>query len=141
MEGLQGTVVIVDDSVVTTSQLVPFFHGRLGLDVVAIGTDGVQAIELYRKHRPDIITLDVTMPNMDGYQATKQIMSEFPDATILIISSIRGDTILKCLEAGAKAYIEKPFRLNDTEKMAGVSELIRKLLSTKTSDSVSDPGE
>ncbi len=130
MQNKRHTVVIVDDSSVTINQLVPFFNGRMGFDVVAVGNDGNAALELYRTFRPDIITLDITMPNKDGYAATLDIINEFPKATIVIISALVGEAILRCLAAGAKAYIAKPIKLSDPQKMEDMESTIRALLQS-----------
>jgi two-component system chemotaxis response regulator CheY len=115
-------VVIVDDSPVTSGQLVDFFTSRMDFEIAGMGIDGDVAIGLYRAHRPDLITLDITMPNKDGEQATIEILNEFPDANVIIISALQGDAILRCLSAGAKGYFPKPIKLNNKEM---VSEMIK----------------
>jgi two-component system chemotaxis response regulator CheY len=55
------------------------------------------------------------MPVKDGQTALKEIIEEFPEARVLIISAVGGPSILQCMKAGAKAYLEKPFRLEDDE--------------------------
>ena len=106
-------VVIVDDAATLARQLKLFFEEVMGYEVVAIGADGIQAVDLYRSHRPDLITLDITMPLKDGEAALKEILAEFPDARIMMISAIRGPEITKCLMAGALAYMEKPLLFKD----------------------------
>jgi len=109
------TVVIVDDSKFLIKQIVDFFEKQLGFSVLETGSDGNEAIELYRKHKPDLITLDITMPNKTGADAMKEIVQEFPNANVLMISAVRGDAMLECMNAGAKGYIEKPLKFNDPE--------------------------
>ena len=109
------TVIIVDDSKFLIKQIVDFFEKKLGFSVLATGNDGNEAVELYRKHKPDLITLDITMPNKDGMEAMKEILSEFPDAKVLMISAVRGSAMLECMSAGAKGYIEKPLKFADSE--------------------------
>lgn len=106
-------VVIIDDSASLTKQLKGFLEKEMGFAVVATGGDGVQAVELYRQHRPDLITLDITMPKRDGMQALSLILEEFPDANVMMISAIRGPEMARCLMTGAKAYMEKPLLFND----------------------------
>jgi two-component system chemotaxis response regulator CheY len=106
-------VIVVDDSQTLVRQLKAFMEEKLGHRVVATGCDGVQAVELFRAHRPDLITLDITMPIKDGHTALEEILAEFPDARVMMISAIRGPEMAKCLMAGAKAYMEKPLLLND----------------------------
>lgn len=105
-------IVIVDDSIFLIQQLKNFLEG-LGFQVVGTGTDGYQAVALYREHKPDLITLDITMPNKDGMEALAEIMDEFPDANVMMISAIQGQEMTKCIKIGAKAYMEKPLLFND----------------------------
>jgi two-component system chemotaxis response regulator CheY len=109
------TVVLVDDSKFIIDQLRHFFEDTLDFTVVATGADGNEAVALYRKHRPDLIAIDICMPIKDGKAATREIHEEFPDARILIISAIRGSSMLECIEQGAGGYVEKPLRFNDAD--------------------------
>lgn len=111
-------VVIVDDSAGLIRRLREFLEREMDCEVVATGSDGVQAVELYRGHRPDLITLDITMPHKDGHSALEEILGEFPDANVMMISAIRGPEMAKCLMTGAKAYMEKPLLLNDPRYVA-----------------------
>ena len=108
-------VVIVDDSIFLIKQLKVFFETVMGFTVVGSGNDGIQAVELYRKHKPDLLTLDITMPHKDGVAALEEIMGEFPDATVMMISAIRGQEMTKCLKIGAKGYMEKPLLFTDEQ--------------------------
>lgn len=108
-------IVIVDDSIFLIRQLTAFFEAEMGYKVVGTGSDGYQAVALYRQHKPDLITLDITMPNKDGMEALAEIMEEFPDANVMMISAIRGQEMTKCLRIGAKAYLEKPLLFTDEQ--------------------------
>jgi two-component system chemotaxis response regulator CheY len=119
---MSQTVVIIDDSRFILDKLVSFFVEKMGLEVVATGENGIEAIEAYRKFKPDLITMDITMPKMSGLDAIQQIKAEFPDAKIIVISAIRGTNILECMRAGALDFIEKPLRF---EKKEFVAELIK----------------
>ncbi len=112
---MKKTVIIVDDSAFMVNMLQDFFQDQLGYDVLGTGSNGIHAVELYRKHKPDLITLDLTMPIRDGYAALKEIMNEFPQARVLIITSLIGPAVLECIKVGARAYIEKPLRLKEDE--------------------------
>jgi two-component system chemotaxis response regulator CheY len=127
MEQKKRRVVIVDDSELVTSQLSTFFKETMGYEIAAIGCDGNQAVTLFKAHKPDLITIDITMPNKDGYNATTDIINEFPDANILIISALQGDTILKCIAAGAKGYIQKPIKLKSEEKLKDLISTIESI--------------
>jgi two-component system, chemotaxis family, chemotaxis protein CheY len=123
------TVVIVDDSKFLIKQIAQFFEKNLGYQVVATGIDGNEAVDLYRKHKPDLITLDITMPNKDGQQAMKEIYTEFPKANILMISAVRGDAMLECMKMGAKGYIEKPLKFNDVEFVKDFQETVEEIFA------------
>jgi DNA-binding NarL/FixJ family response regulator len=107
------TVVIVDDSIFILNRLDRFLREKLGFEVVAQGKDGNDAIALYEKHRPDLLTLDISMPNKRGNDAAKEILSKYPEAKIMIVSAVRGNEILECLSMGVKGYMEKPLRFEE----------------------------
>jgi two-component system chemotaxis response regulator CheY len=106
------TVVIIDDSKFQTHQLGRFFTDVMGFRVAATGEDGEQAVELYRTHKPDLVTMDLTMPRLDGRGALSRILLEFPGANVLVISAVKGPLLLDCLALGAKSYMEKPLRFD-----------------------------
>jgi two-component system chemotaxis response regulator CheY len=112
-ESMPKSVIIVDDSTFLSKQISDFFVSQLGFQVLAIGKDGNDAVELYRKHKPDLVTMDLTMPNKDGKTAINEILAEFADARILVISAVKGNTVLECLNSGAKGYVEKPLKFSD----------------------------
>jgi len=110
---MSKSVLIVDDSTFLSKQISEFFSSQLGFQVLAIGKDGNEAVELYRKHKPDLVTMDLTMPNKDGRTAIQEILAEFPDARIMVVSAVKGNTVLECLNRGAKGYVEKPLKFTD----------------------------
>ncbi len=109
------TVVIIDDSKFLVKQIAEFFEKEMGFEVVASGTDGNDAVDLYIQHKPDLITLDITMPNKDGETALKEIIGQDPAARVLMISAVRGDAMLNCMDIGAKDYVEKPLKFTSEE--------------------------
>lgn len=123
------TVVIVDDSKFLIRQIAQFFETELGFSVLATGTDGNDALELYRTHKPDLITLDISMPNKSGEEAMKEILKENPQANIVMISAVRGDAMLECLSNGAKGYIEKPLKFNDREFIDDFKDTINEIFN------------
>lgn len=125
------TVVIVDDSKFLIKQIVEFFEKQMGFQTLATGNDGNEAIELYRKHKPDLITLDITMPNKDGMEAMKEIVKEFPDANVLMISAVRGNAMLECMSAGAKGYVEKPLKFTDAEFVQDFKDTVNDIFNDK----------
>ena len=130
---MERTVVIVDDSKFLTKQVFDFFEKQLGFTICAIGNDGNDAVTLYRKHRPDLITLDITMPNKNGVEAMREILHEFPDANILMISAVRGELMLECMNGGAKGYIEKPLKFNNPAFIDDFKETIREIFRESSS--------
>lgn len=111
---MSRTVLIVDDSSFLSKQIADFFATQLGFQVVGIGKDGNEAVEMHRRLRPDLVTMDLTMPNKDGKTAINEILAEFPDARILVISAVKGNAVLECLNRGAKGYVEKPLKFADS---------------------------
>jgi len=78
------------------------------MKLIAEASDGQEAVEMFRSHRPDITIMDLQMPEMNGTEAILQIQNEFPDARIVVLTTYNGDTqVLKALKAGARAYILK----------------------------------
>ncbi len=108
-------IVIIDDSLFLIKQLTAFFEAVMGYQVVAAGADGTQALELYRKHKPDLMTLDITMPNKDGVEALAEILAADPNARVMIISAVRGPEMTRCLALGARGYMAKPLLFSDDQ--------------------------
>ncbi|NLB64377.1 MAG: response regulator [Fibrobacter sp.] len=106
-------VLIVDDSTFLAKQIKDFMEKQMSFEVVGLGKDGNEAIALYKELKPDLVTMDLTMPNKDGQEAIKEIMEEFPDATIMVVSAVRGSAMLECMKLGAKGYVEKPLKFAD----------------------------
>ena len=101
-------ILIVDDSPFMARCLAVFLEDE-GHEVVAVGGDGFEGIFLFRRHRPDLTLLDITMPNRDGRDCLDDILAEDPHARVMMISAIRDmAVILQCLRAGARAYLPKP---------------------------------
>lgn len=81
-----------------------------GYEVVGEAVDGGQALERYRALLPDIVTMDMILPDMDGVAAVRAIVAEFPEAMILMCTSVGQPALLvEAIQAGAKSYITKPF--------------------------------
>ena len=104
-------LLIVDDSPTARSLLKAIFASDAEFQVVGEAADGAEAIELTRKLRPDIVTMDIHMPTMNGFEATKEIMIEMPTAIVIVTSSRSVHQIemsMHALRAGALAILEKP---------------------------------
>ncbi len=80
-------------------------------EVVAEAIDGVQAMELYQEHHPDLVTMDIVMPKRSGIDALKGIRELDPDARVVMCSALGQETlVMESLQAGAKDFIVKPFK-------------------------------
>jgi two-component system chemotaxis response regulator CheY len=123
------TVVVVDDSKFLIKQISEFFRSQLGFEVLAEGNDGEQAVQLYRQHKPELITLDITMPNKDGKTALEEILKEFPGARIMMISAVKGPAMLECISRGAKGYVEKPLKFSDPEFVNDFKAAVEEVLA------------
>lgn len=127
---MDKTVVIVDDSKFQTMQLGRFFAEVMGFKVCATGENGEEAVDLYRVHKPALITMDLTMPKLDGRSALSQIIDEFPHARVLVISAVKGPLLLDCLAIGAKSYIEKPLRFDKEDFVRDFKATVAEILES-----------
>ena len=101
-------LVIIDDDCLVSSALKTILETDQEVFVSATGTDGADAVRLYREHLPDIILMDIRMKNMNGLEATAKIRKDFPDAKILLLTTFSDDEyIVKALQLGAKGYLLK----------------------------------
>ncbi len=81
-----------------------------GYEIVGEANNGKEAIQMFKELKPDLLIMDMIMPEMGGIEAIKQIISEIPDANIIICSAIGQQTlVIEAIQAGAKDYIVKPF--------------------------------
>ena len=114
-------VLVVDDSLITVKKLCLLIE-QLGHRVAGTAGSGADALAAYRTLSPDLVTMDITMPGMDGVEATRQIVADFPDANIVMVTSHGQEKmVIDALDAGAKGYVLKPVR---PEKLA---DMIRKV--------------
>lgn len=103
-------ILIVDDSKIVVHLLTNMFK-ELGHNIAGTASNGEEALDKYVELRPDLVTMDITMPKVDGIQATKHILGQDPDALIVMITSHgQEQMIVEAVQAGAKGYILKPFR-------------------------------
>jgi len=101
-------ILIADDHYIVRIGLVALVNTEPDMEVVAEAADGAQALELFGKHNPDLVLLDMNMPIKNGIQTTMEIRSKFPSARVLILTAFDGDEqIHKALQAGVQGYVFK----------------------------------
>ena len=101
-------IIIVDDDSLVAGALKTILEINEDVIVLATGSDGQEACELYRKYQPDILLMDIRMKNMSGLEASGVILKEFPQAKILLLTTFSDDEyIVKALRLGAKGYLLK----------------------------------
>ncbi|MEO4052611.1 response regulator [Solibacillus sp. CAU 1738] len=111
------TVMIVDDALFMRVMISNMFE-QWGFTVIGQADNGEKAVKLYRELQPDIVTMDVTMPGMSGLEAVKQIISEFMEANIIMITALGHQrNIIDAIESGAKDFITKPFEVEKLKKI------------------------
>ena len=101
-------ILIADDHLVVRMGLSALISLEPGMSVIGEAEDGESALELVRRHHPDVVIMDVMMPQMNGVEATARIASEFPDVHILILTTFSAsEEVVKALDAGADGAIVK----------------------------------
>jgi len=103
-------VLIVDDAAFMRMMLKDILI-KNGYEVVGEAPNGLKAVELYKQERPDVVTMDITMPEMDGIQAVKEIRAFDPNAKIIMCSAMGQQAmVMEAIKSGAKDFIVKPFQ-------------------------------
>jgi DNA-binding NarL/FixJ family response regulator len=101
-------IIIVDDDIMVLRSLKTIIETSEEIEVVAIGNSGEEAIELYKKYVPDVLLMDIRMDKMTGIDAAKDIITSFPEAKILFLTTFADDEyVISALKIGAKGYILK----------------------------------
>lgn len=117
-----NTIFIVDDAEFMRVMLRDICQD-MGLDVVGEAGDGAQAVAMYGDLSPDLVLLDITMPDMDGTVALQEILATDPDAQIVMITALgQKEQVLSAIKSGARDFIIKPF---DQER---VTETLSRIL-------------
>jgi DNA-binding NarL/FixJ family response regulator len=101
-------ILSVDDHHLIREGIATLIGSQADMGLIAQASSGVDAIQLYRRHRPDITLMDVRLPGLSGIDATIAICAEFPEARIIILTTFDGDVdVQRALEAGARGYFLK----------------------------------
>src|SRR5580765_844159 len=101
-------ILTVDDHPILREGIAGLVADQSDMSLVAEASNGCEAIQQFRAHRPDVTLMDLQMPDMNGLDAIVSIRSEFPEARIIILTTYTGDVqVLRALKAGARAYLLK----------------------------------
>ena len=116
-------VMLVDDTKFMRMMLANILKPK-GYEIVAEASDGLEAIDKYKQTKPDLVTMDIVMPNMEGIDAVRNIVSGDANAKIIMVTAVGQDSKVKeAIQAGAKGYIVKPFQapqvLEEVQKVLG----------------------
>lgn len=115
-------ILIADDALFMRVTLKNIL-AKAGYEVVGEAANGYESIEMYKKIKPDLVTMDITMPEMDGISAVRQIKQHDPNAKIIMVTAMgQKHMVMEAVSAGARDFIVKPFQ---PEK---VVEAVQKLL-------------
>ena len=118
-------LLIVDDSNIIRSRIMRIvLAGALpGAQIVGLARDGAQAVMMFKAHQPDVVTMDLTMPNMDGVKCIEEIIAINPDVPILVVSALADKaTAISALRKGARGFLNKPF--TEKQLIAALKEVI-----------------
>ena len=122
-------VLIVDDAQFTRNMLKNIINKIEQIEVIGEASNGVEAISLYKKLNPDLVTMDLVMPEKGGIEATEEIMKINSKAMIVVVSALGQEAlVLEAAKKGAKDFIQKPFK---TEQ---ILEVMDRILKNKTAE-------
>lgn len=127
-------VLITEDSPVVRGYLKYILDSDPDIEVVGVAKDGEEAVDMVAQSKPDVVTMDIHMPKMDGYQATRKIMETYPVPIVICSASWNPEEVdktFRTMEAGAVAALEKPRGMGHPDSEASVGELLKtvKLMS------------
>lgn len=103
-------ILVVDDAAFMRTMLKNILSNN-GYNVIGEGTNGQEAFNLYKELQPDLVTMDITMPEVDGIEGLKKIKAEFPNAAVIMCSAMgQQSMIISAIQNGAKDFVVKPFQ-------------------------------
>ena len=118
-------VLIVDDAMFMRSMIKDILTNSGKFEIIGEASNGQEAIETFKKRQPDVVTMDIVMPVMDGIEATKEILKIHPSAKIVMVSALGQEPlVIESIAAGARDFIVKPF---SPEKVLKVLEQVVKM--------------
>jgi two-component system chemotaxis response regulator CheY len=100
----------------------------VGYNVLGEADNGQSAVDMYNEFKPDLVTMDITMPVMEGTEAVKEILKDHPNACVVMLSAMGYRNLVKdCIMAGAKNFIVKPIKADNVKR---VLEVLKSSLTT-----------
>jgi len=124
-------VLVVDDQALVREGLMTLLEASAGIEPVAAAADGAEAVELARRHHPDVVLMDLRMPTLDGVEATRRIRGAHPQIEVVVLTTHADDeSIFEALRAGARGYLTKD---------AGIAEISRAILAAAAHQTLLDP--
>lgn len=103
-------ILVVDDALFMRKMMTDLLNNA-GFEVVGEASNGEEALTMYKKLLPDLVTMDITMPEVNGIQGVRLITAEFPDAKVIMCSAMgQENMVVESIKAGAKDFIVKPFQ-------------------------------
>lgn len=122
-------ILIVDDAAFTRNMLKNIINKIEQIEVIGEASNGVEAISLYKKLSPDLVTMDLVMPEKGGIEATEEILKINPKALIVVVSALGQEAlVLEAAKKGAKDFIQKPF------KSEQIIEVMDRILKNKKTE-------
>jgi two-component system, chemotaxis family, chemotaxis protein CheY len=107
---MSHTVLVCDDAIFMRTMITDILTSA-GYEVIGEAETGAQAVEKYRQLKPDLVTMDIVMPDMGGIEAVREICRENPEAKILMCSAMGQQAlVVEAIQAGAKDFVVKPFQ-------------------------------
>jgi DNA-binding NarL/FixJ family response regulator len=124
-------VLVADDQGLVREGLMTLLQTAQGIEPVACASDGLEAVALTGEHKPDVVLMDLRMPNMDGVEATRQIRAQYPETEVVVLTTHADEaSILDALRAGARGYLTKD---------AGLAEIARAIHAAAAHQTLLDP--
>ncbi len=118
MTNPQKPRILIADDEIHLRMLMKKVMTSMNCEIVGEAKNGIEAIELYKKEKPDLLLLDINMPVKTGEEALKEIIEEFPDAFIIMLTSLADmESVENCLNLGASNYIRKDTPLDEIKKI------------------------
>jgi len=118
-------VLIADDTQFMRANLKIILE-RNNMQVIGEAENGIKVVKMYEELKPDVVTMDITMPGMDGIEAVRQIRKDHPDAKIVMVTALGQEMFVReAVVAGAKNFIVKPFKEDK------IVEILNKVVATK----------